>query len=173
VHTAISGSVSPKILPYSLHNKILLAAQAEDRGITLRDVDTFHGWKHRGRQVCKGKRGLRIVRPIVYDHESTKDENPAWRMPQPLVFTRALSSRRNLCTQIECAGYHLRRPSPTHEPATQPLTVDHEGRVVYADPHTSPTDQATLTDLAAITAHIFTRHHTSNQTPDHASRSQT
>lgn len=54
---------SPKVLSYSLRNQALLIMQAEARGMVLTDVDTFRGWRERGRMVRKGEAGLRIVRP--------------------------------------------------------------------------------------------------------------
>lgn len=54
---------SPKVLGYSLRNQALLIKQAEARGMVLTDVDTFRGWRERGRAVRKGEAGLRIVRP--------------------------------------------------------------------------------------------------------------
>lgn len=54
---------SPKLLRYSLRNVALIFKQAADRGVTVTDVDTFKGWRQRGRGVRKGERGLRIVAP--------------------------------------------------------------------------------------------------------------
>jgi hypothetical protein len=69
---ALAG-MSPRILRYSLPNQMLLMDQADERGITLRDVDTVRGWNTRGRQVRKGERGLRIVRPVGNE---TTDADP-------------------------------------------------------------------------------------------------
>jgi hypothetical protein len=61
--------MSPRILGYSIANQMLLFDQAEERGIPLRDVDTVRGWNRRGRQVRRGERGLRIVRPVGKEDE--------------------------------------------------------------------------------------------------------
>ena len=61
---AALGGMSPRILGYSLRNQILLLEQAEERGIELRDVDTYRGWRRRGRGVRRGETGLRIIRPV-------------------------------------------------------------------------------------------------------------
>lgn len=68
IRTALSG-MSPRILGYSLRNQMLLLAQAEERGMSLRDVDTFNGWRQRGQQVRRGEQGLRIVRPVGLDND--------------------------------------------------------------------------------------------------------
>jgi hypothetical protein len=67
---ALSG-MSPRILGYSLRNQMLLLGQAEERGMSLRDVDTFNGWRQRGRQVRRGEQGFRLVRPVGLDQEDT------------------------------------------------------------------------------------------------------
>jgi hypothetical protein len=72
---ALSGA-SSRILGYSLRNQMLLFAQAEQRGLRLRDVDTFKGWRQRGWQVRRGEQGLRIVRPVGLDKaESDPDHD--------------------------------------------------------------------------------------------------
>jgi hypothetical protein len=80
VASAVDG-MSARILSYSLRNQALLADQANERGITLRDVDTFRGWRNRGRGVRKGEHGLRIIAPVGLDdakgnedQEETRDE---------------------------------------------------------------------------------------------------
>lgn len=55
---------TPGILRYSLRNQALLLSQADERGMTLTDVDTYRGWKARGRQVRAGEHGLKINRPV-------------------------------------------------------------------------------------------------------------
>lgn len=56
---------SPKLAAYSPRNLMMLAHQAEETGIELRDVDTGRGWKERGRAIRKGSKAvLRIVYPI-------------------------------------------------------------------------------------------------------------
>jgi N-terminal domain of anti-restriction factor ArdC len=59
----VTDSRSPRVLRYSLRNQALLISQAEQRGMRLTDVDSFAGWKNRGRRVRKGEHGLRIVAP--------------------------------------------------------------------------------------------------------------
>lgn len=57
---------SPKLAAYSPRNLMMLAHQAEQAGIELRDVDTGRGWKERGRVPRKGTRAvMRIVYPIT------------------------------------------------------------------------------------------------------------
>jgi antirestriction protein ArdC len=63
--------MSARIASYSIRNQMLLLEQAEERGINLADVDTFRGWKDRGRCVRKGEHGLKIVRPVGV--ESTEE----------------------------------------------------------------------------------------------------
>lgn len=65
---------SPKVLRYSLRNQALLNSQAADRGISLTDVDTFRGWSERGRCVCRGERGLRIVAPKGRETEEQEEQ---------------------------------------------------------------------------------------------------
>lgn len=69
IRAALTG-MSPRILGYSLRNQMLLMAQAEQRGIPLRDVDTYRGWKRRGRHVRRGETQLRIVRPVGLEDET-------------------------------------------------------------------------------------------------------
>jgi N-terminal domain of anti-restriction factor ArdC len=80
----VTVSRSPKVLRYSLRNQALLVSQAEQRGMTLTDVDSYRGWCNRGRCVREGERGLRIVAPKGTETNedtdpdeviSTKDEN--------------------------------------------------------------------------------------------------
>lgn len=71
----VTVSRSPKVLRYSLRNQALLISQAEQRGMNLTDVDSFAGWKNRGRCVRKGEHGLRLVAPKGTDtSEDTKQE---------------------------------------------------------------------------------------------------
>uniref|UniRef100_UPI003F49B120 ArdC family protein n=1 Tax=Amycolatopsis sp. CA-290885 TaxID=3239925 RepID=UPI003F49B120 len=63
VRQLIEANSSPRVLRYSLRNQAMLSSQAEERGMSLIDVDTFKGWLNRGRVVRRGEHGLRIVRP--------------------------------------------------------------------------------------------------------------
>lgn len=63
---------TPRLLTYSLRNQALLLGQADERGMTVTDVDTYRGWQRRGRQVRPGEHGLKIVRP-VRPSQSTAD----------------------------------------------------------------------------------------------------
>lgn len=71
---------TPRLLTYSLRNQALLLGQADERGMTLTDVDTYRGWQRRGRHVRPGEHGLKIVRPArprepAADHtDSTGDQ---------------------------------------------------------------------------------------------------
>lgn len=66
-------NTSPHMQSYSLRNQGLLMAQADERDMTLVDVDTFKGWQARGRQVRRGERGLWIVRPLNRSTATNKD----------------------------------------------------------------------------------------------------
>lgn len=66
---------SPKILGYSLRNQAMLMLQAQARGMRLRDVDTYKGWRRRGLGVKRGEQGLRIVRPRGTENTSDDGEN--------------------------------------------------------------------------------------------------
>ncbi|MEU5871935.1 ArdC-like ssDNA-binding domain-containing protein [Glycomyces sp. NPDC047369] len=56
---------SRKLAAYSPRNLMMLANQAAEAGIELRDVDTGRGWKERGKAIRKGSKAvLRIVYPI-------------------------------------------------------------------------------------------------------------
>lgn len=45
----------------SLRNQVMLVIQAQEQNLTLRDVNTYQGWCHRGR--VPNAPGLRIIRP--------------------------------------------------------------------------------------------------------------
>jgi hypothetical protein len=80
-----TGHLSARILGYSLANQLMLWQQADERGITLRDVDTYRGWRERGRGVKRGERGLRIVRPVGRedgDPEATAQPGATQAAPQ-------------------------------------------------------------------------------------------
>lgn len=82
-------TTSPKLLRYSLRNVAMLYRQAEQRGMTLTDVDTYKGWRERGRHVRAGETGLRIVAPkgtettddpdTTQEPQETSDQAPAER----------------------------------------------------------------------------------------------
>lgn len=65
-----------RVRSYSERNQALLFGQAEERGIALVDVDTFRGWRVRGRKVKKGARGLRIVAPKGHEQQSEQADRP-------------------------------------------------------------------------------------------------
>jgi hypothetical protein len=73
----VTDSCSPKMLRYSIRNQALLISQADQRGMSLTDVDSFAGWKNRGRRVRKGEHGLRIVAPTgtKTGKDAEQDEN--------------------------------------------------------------------------------------------------
>jgi hypothetical protein len=68
---------TPRMLTYSLRNQALLLAQADARGMKLTDVDTYLGWKHRGRQVREGEHGLKIVKPLPARHDQAGEADQA------------------------------------------------------------------------------------------------
>lgn len=71
---ALTGQISSRIMNYSLRNQMLLATQADERGIILRDVDTRKGWSRRGRAVRREElaRPLRIVAYYGADDSTTE-----------------------------------------------------------------------------------------------------
>ncbi len=71
----VTVSRSPRVLGYSLRNQALLVGQARERRMTMTDVDSFRGWRDRGRCVRTGERGLRIVAPRGTD--TSEDTEPA------------------------------------------------------------------------------------------------
>ncbi|THV35717.1 ArdC family protein [Glycomyces buryatensis] len=82
---------SPKLAAYSLRNHMMLALQAEQAGIELRDVDTGRGWKERGRTPRKGSKAvMRIVYPITPksgEADTSEDgETPKTRFRTKAVF---------------------------------------------------------------------------------------
>jgi antirestriction protein ArdC len=95
----VTVSRSPKVLRYSLRNQALLVSQAKQRGMSLTDVDSFAGWKNRGRCVRKGEHGLRIVAPkgtdtsedaaqeqVISANENESDEKLRVRFRMMTVF---------------------------------------------------------------------------------------
>lgn len=69
----IAALTGTKLRTYSLRNQALLLAQADERDMTLTEVDTFQGWLRRGRCVAKGQASMRIVRFRGQDGE-TKEQ---------------------------------------------------------------------------------------------------
>ena len=69
-----------KFYQYSARNCMWLAAQAEQRGMSLEMVASFGGWKKMGRTVNKGEHGLKVLAPVTYrpkveaDTEQTTEE---------------------------------------------------------------------------------------------------
>src|SRR5438128_630035 len=57
--SAAAQTVCARLLTYSLRNIALLFGQAAERGITITDIDSYKGWKARGR--FPNQAGLRIV----------------------------------------------------------------------------------------------------------------
>lgn len=60
----LTGRAPARLLTYSLRNQLLILRQAEQRGITLTDIDTRVGWNRRQRLIAAGQQGLRIARPV-------------------------------------------------------------------------------------------------------------
>lgn len=81
---------SPKLAAYSLRNHMMLALQAEQAGIELRDVDTGRGWKERGRTPRKGTKAvMRIVYPIT-PRAGEADTSEDGEAPKPRFRTKAV-----------------------------------------------------------------------------------
>lgn len=71
----LTGGMPRRLLRYSLRNQLLILRQAEQRGITLADIDTKAGWVRRGRLIAKGQAGLRIVQPVGATDDDTTDDD--------------------------------------------------------------------------------------------------
>lgn len=77
------ATTSKKLLRYSVRNAAMLIGQAEERGMTLTDVDSFKGWRQRGRAVRKGEISLRIVAPKGSEKTDASDTDDAPEAPEP------------------------------------------------------------------------------------------
>jgi hypothetical protein len=182
---------SPKLLRYSMRNVAMLTTQAEDRGMTLTDVDSFRGWIERGRCVRKGERGLRIVAPkgteppgddsaeqadqgdgedirvrfrmvTVFDLSQTDGIEDAEPVDGETITDPAAVLRATLAEQIERMGYTI-----TTDQAQGPATVDDAARIV-----TVPAGEP-VPELARALACLVTRPKAERPTIDPATmRSQ-
>jgi hypothetical protein len=74
---------TPRLLTYSLRNQALLLGQADERGMTLTDVDTYRGWQRRSRHVRPGEHGLKIVRPVRPSESITDHTDRAGDQTEP------------------------------------------------------------------------------------------
>lgn len=78
----LAGRTPARLLTYSLRNQLLILRQAEQRGITLTDIDTRLGWNRRGRLIAAGQQGLRIARPVgAEDDDSGEATDPDTDQP--------------------------------------------------------------------------------------------
>jgi hypothetical protein len=184
-------TTSPKLLRYSMRNTAMLITQAEDRGMTLIDVDSFRGWIERGRCVRKGERGLRIVAPkgteppgddsteqadqcdgedirvrfrmvTVFDISQTDGIEDAEPADSDTTIDPVAVLRATLAEQIERMGYTI-----TTDQAESPATVDDQARTV-----TVPAAQP-VPELARALASLVTRPKAKRPTIDPATmRSQ-
>jgi hypothetical protein len=170
-------TTSPKLLRYSMRNAAMLTQQAEQRGMTLTDVDSFRGWIERGRWVRKGEQGLRIVAPQGTESPSddpaeqtdqNDDQDIRVRFRMVTVFnisqTQGMEDaepaegdtitdptavlRTTLAEQIERMGYTI---MTTTDQAEGSATVDDEARTV-----TVPAGEP-VPDLARALASLITR----------------
>ncbi|MGB6163188.1 MAG: ArdC family protein [Pseudonocardiaceae bacterium] len=145
---------SPKLLRYSMRNAAMLTTQAEERGMTLTDIDSFRGWIERGRCVRKGERGLRIVAPkgtespgddsaeqadqgdgedirvrfrmvTVFDISQTEGIEDAEAVDGEIITDPAAVLRATIAEQIERMGYTI-----TTDQGEDPATVDDEAHTV-------------------------------------------
>ena len=73
IRQAIDAGMRGRVMRYSLRNVLTLLHQANERGMTLTDVDTYKGWQARGRQVRRGENALRIRRPIGRENDDAED----------------------------------------------------------------------------------------------------
>jgi hypothetical protein len=84
VATLLGDGIPRRLLRFSLRNQLLILQQAEQRGITVTDIDTKKGWNRRGRLIATGQTGLRIVRPIgTPDDDTTTAEAPSASTTSP------------------------------------------------------------------------------------------
>jgi len=166
---------SPKLLRYSMRNAAMLTTQAEERGMTLTDVDSFRGWIERGRCVRKGEQGLRIVAPqgteppgddsaeqadqgdgedirvrfrmvTVFDLSQTEGIEDAEPVEGETITDPAAVLRATIAEQIERMGYTI-----TTDQGEGPATVDDAARTV-----TVPTGEP-VPELARALACLVTR----------------
>ncbi|WP_033247137.1 hypothetical protein [Nocardia carnea] len=76
---------SPRLLRYSLGNVALIFKQAAERGMTVTDVESYKGWRLRGRYVPRGTTGLRINAPKGTEKgeaDQEQSEQPALEAPE-------------------------------------------------------------------------------------------
>ncbi len=59
--------------PYSLGNQLLAASQLIERGLNITPIESFNGWKRKGRAVRAGEKGLRLFMPMMI-HRMDRDE---------------------------------------------------------------------------------------------------
>jgi len=69
-------AVAAKFHRYSWRNQILLAIQAEDRGVELTRVAGFNRWKELARIVRRGERGFQVLAPVL--RRLTAEEVAKW-----------------------------------------------------------------------------------------------
>lgn len=79
----LARTTCPKLLRYSLRNAALIFKQAQERGITVTDVDTYKGWRDRGRYPCE--KGLRIVVPKGREKGETTEGEVGERPAEPVA----------------------------------------------------------------------------------------
>jgi hypothetical protein len=66
IRQVLGEGMPARLRTYSLRNLLLILRQAEERNLTLTDIDTRNGWIRRGR--IPAQPGLRIVRPVDDDN---------------------------------------------------------------------------------------------------------
>ncbi len=178
---------------YSLRNQALLLKQADLRGITLTDVDTFKGWKERGRGVRFGEHGLRIVRYVGSEaDDDTADDAECpetgadaedygrLRFRLKSVFdvsqTDGVDDADQLDAQDAAAALamwdHLAEQVTRagyllnwpSDTVTEPAATDHGRRLVHIRADLDPAGTEAVTHLAAQLAAVLT--HTADDTDD-------
>lgn len=86
--TGLVGVVSNHLLTYSVRNLALLMAQADERGMTITDVRSYKSWQLAGRQVRRGEKSLRIVKPVTRRIGADEDELDADEFAGPALLFR-------------------------------------------------------------------------------------
>ncbi len=79
-----TGAICPRVLAYSLRNRVLLAQQAAQRELSLRVIGTYADWDRIGRPVRAGQTGLRVqVIHETGEPATADDDAQALRLPEP------------------------------------------------------------------------------------------
>lgn len=120
----------PKLLRYSLRNVALIFKQAADREMTVTDVDTYKGWRARGRHVRKGEKGIRIVAPKGSEAGETAEGEASEQPAEPAAEAAADGEGGNFRVRF--------RMVPVFDIAQTEGIEDFEGEPVEVSPVAEP-----------------------------------